>query len=89
MEVYPVSHGYRIPMESLISRDLDNLMMAGRCICCTHEAQGSLRITATAMATGQAAGICAALAVKSHKNCIEVDYEEVKKELLRQGMVIE
>ena len=89
MEVDPVSHGYRIPMESLISRDLDNLLMAGRCICCTHEAQGSLRITATAMATGQAAGICAALAVKSHKNCIEVDYEEVKKELLRQGMVIE
>lgn len=89
MEFYPVTKGYQIPMESLISIDIDNLMMAGRCICCTHEAQGSVRITATAMATGQAAGICAALSVKNGKKCIETAYDEVRAELLKQKMVIQ
>lgn len=89
MEYYTVNRGYQIPLESLAARDLDNLLAAGRCICCTHEAQGSLRITATAMATGHGAGVCAALASRDKRACISVNYEELKKNLLAQDAVVE
>ena len=45
-----------IPMRSLRSRDIDNLFMAGRCISCSHEAQATLRVIGTCLATGEAAG---------------------------------
>jgi hypothetical protein len=37
------------------------------------------------MATGQAAGVCAALAVNQNKPPREIAYQSVQKELLRQG----
>lgn len=55
-----VSKAYSIPSRCLISKDIDNLIMCGRCISATHEAIASARISATAMATGQAAGAIAA-----------------------------
>lgn len=88
MEFYRVSRGYQIPMESLISRDVGNLLMGGRCICCTHEAQASLRITTTAMVTGQAAGICAAIRASQKTLSHSLDYELIKRELEKQDVVL-
>jgi hypothetical protein len=51
-----------VPLGALISRDCARLGMAGRCLSATHEALGALRVIATAMATGEAIGIAAALA---------------------------
>ncbi len=50
-----------IPMGCLRARDLRNVFIAGRCISSTHRAQASIRVMGTALATGQAAGIVAAL----------------------------
>lgn len=50
---------YEIPLRSLESRDLDNLLVAGRCISATHEALGSARVIGTCLATGEAAGVAA------------------------------
>ncbi len=47
----------------LISRDVENLLTAGRCISAEHEAQACLRIQQTCMATGQAAGLAAAMSI--------------------------
>jgi hypothetical protein len=55
---------YDIRYGCVVSRDVDNLLMAGRCISAEHEAQGSLRIQQTCMATGQAAGAAAALSLQ-------------------------
>ena len=49
-----------IPLRAIRSRDLANLFMAGRCISCSHEAQASIRVIGTCLATGEAAGIAAA-----------------------------
>jgi len=50
----------QIPLRSLRHRDVKNLWIAGRCISATHEAQASIRVMGTCMATGEAAGRAAA-----------------------------
>ncbi len=51
----------QIPLGALKVRAVTNLWTAGRCISCEHEAQAALRVIGTCMATGQAAGVAAAL----------------------------
>jgi hypothetical protein len=53
-----------IPLGALISRSHPHLGMAGRCLSASHEALGALRVIGTALATGQAAGVAAALAAR-------------------------
>jgi len=55
---------YNIPFASIYSKDLDNLMMAGRNISCSHVAFTSTRVMSTCAAVGQAAGTAAALCVE-------------------------
>lgn len=60
----PVTGIYNIPMRSLYSKDIDNLMFAGRDISASHIALGSTRVMATCGAMGQAVATAA-------KYCIE------------------
>jgi hypothetical protein len=57
-----------IPLRALRAKDDDALFVAGRCVSCAHEAQASLRVIGTCMATGEAAGLAAALKV-FHGDC--------------------
>lgn len=68
-EDLPASPGFRvrpyqIPLRSLIAADVDNLMMAGRCISGDVYALGSYRLTGNVVRTGEAAGLAAAMAVE-------------------------
>ncbi len=60
-----------IPLRSLRARDRDNLFVAGRCISCSHEAQASVRVMGTCFATGEAAGIAAALYTDGDGRAVE------------------
>lgn len=51
---------YDIPLRALIARDVEGLLMAGRCISGDFWAHGSYRVTGNAVAMGEAAGIEAA-----------------------------
>jgi hypothetical protein len=55
---------YGIPYRSLYSRNVPNLMFAGRDASCTHAAMSSTRVMGTGCSMGQAAGTAAAMAVK-------------------------
>jgi len=55
---------YGIPYGSLVSRNIENLMFAGRNASCTHAAMSSTRVMGTGCSMGQAAGTAAALAVR-------------------------
>ncbi|MEI7833631.1 MAG: FAD-dependent oxidoreductase, partial [bacterium] len=55
---------YGIPYRSLYSRNIDNLMFAGRDASCTHAASSSTRVMGTGCSMGQAVGVAAALAVQ-------------------------
>ena len=56
---------YDIPLRALIARDVDGLMMAGRCISGDFIAHASYRVTGNAVAMGEAAGAVAALAAQA------------------------
>ena len=81
----PPHEAYDIPLRCLLPRGLDRVMTAGRCISGTHEAHSSYRVTPIAMATGHAAGVCAALAAGSGRLPRDVPHAEVQSALLRQG----
>ncbi|WP_129664020.1 FAD-dependent oxidoreductase [Phytoactinopolyspora endophytica] len=54
---------YHIPLRSLYSSNVSNLLFAGRDISASHVAFGTTRVMATCAATGEAAGSAAALCV--------------------------
>ena len=56
---------YDISYRTLVPQKVSNLLVAGRCHSASSEASASSRVTATAMALGEAAGTAAALATKS------------------------
>lgn len=61
------SKPYDIPLRSLIARDVDGLMMAGRCISGDFIAHSSYRVTGNAAAMGEAAGRVAAKSAEQGK----------------------
>lgn len=73
---------YEIPLGPLWSRDTDNLFAAGRNLDGDRMAGASLRVMGTAFATGQAAGVAAAL-LTEHGTALEASL--VRAELQRQG----
>ncbi|MEP6672930.1 MAG: FAD-dependent oxidoreductase, partial [Chthoniobacter sp.] len=67
---------YDIPLRALIARDVDGLLMAGRCISGDFIAHASYRVTGNATAMGEAAGAVAAIAAKSGRPPHEVEWSE-------------
>jgi len=61
---HPAPSPYGIPYRALYSRNIDNLMFAGRCASCTHAAMSSTRVMGTGSSMGQAVGTAAAMAVR-------------------------
>jgi hypothetical protein len=85
----PKGFKYQIPYRILTPKDVDNLLVAGRCASCDHEALGSLRVMPQCGVMGQAAGAAAALAVKSGTTPREADLETLRKTLREQGCLID
>jgi hypothetical protein len=81
----PPGEAYDIPLRCLIPQKVESLIVAGRCISGTHEAHSSYRVMPIVMATGQAAGVCAALAARSGASIRDVPPADVQGELLLQG----
>ena len=84
----PPNESYDIPLRCLIPRQIENIIVAGRCISGTHGALGSYRVMPICMATGQAAGVCAALASRKKKAPRKINFRDVQNELIRQGACI-
>lgn len=76
-----------VPLRALLSKDFDNLLMAGRCISSTHEAQGALRVIGTCLAMGQAAGLAAAHLVRSATRRIDPGTEATVAAPIREAVL--
>jgi hypothetical protein len=75
---------YDIPYRSLLPKKLTNLLVAGRCHSADKLAAASTRVTVTAMALGQAAGVAAALAVDRRTTPVELAGMLVRRTLEAQ-----
>jgi hypothetical protein len=76
---------YDIPLRALIAKDVDGLMMAGRCISGDFIAHSSYRVTGNAVAMGEAAGVTAALAALTKRMPHEVAWSESEAKLKDMG----
>ena len=76
---------FDIPLRALIARDVQGLLLAGRCISGDFLAHSSYRVTGDAVATGQGAGALAAVAARSHLLPQNVSWGEVRDALGRLG----
>lgn len=79
---------YSIPYRSLLPKEYDNLLVAGRCLSATHEAQSAVRIMPTCVCMGQAAGIAAAVAAETGTALSGVDTDAVRRRLTERGAVL-
>jgi hypothetical protein len=84
----PTGLTYGVPYRTLLPRELDGLLVAGRCLSATHDAHASVRSIAQCTATGQAAGTAAALAVRCGVTPAELDPAVLRTELRAQGAVL-
>ena len=81
----PPGEAYDIPLRCLMPKNAEGLVVAGRCISGTHEAHSSYRVMPIVMATGHAAGVCAALAALEGSPPRAIEARRVQRELVRQG----
>ncbi len=82
---------YQIPFRSIYSKNIDNLLFAGRNVSVSHIALSSTRIIETCTAMGQAAGVAAAMCVerkKSPRDIYKNYINELQEECLRQDYYI-
>ncbi len=79
---------YDIPLRCLVPLKIDNLLVAGRCISGTHMANASYRTMPICFATGQAAGVCAAISAQNSQKPRGTPAVKVQEELLRQGAIL-
>ncbi len=79
---------YSIPYRCLYSKNVDNLLMAGRDISASHMALSNTRVMLTCAVIGQAAGTAAALCVQHHttpRGVYQEHLEELQQQLLKDG----
>ena len=82
---FPDGEYYTIPYRSMLPLRADNLIVSGRCISSTHEAQASYRVMPIVTTLGQAAGVAAAVSIKQEVKPKEVDIREVQRILKESG----
>jgi hypothetical protein len=76
---------YDIPLRALIAKDVDGLMMAGRCISGDFISHSSYRVTGNAVGMGEAAGATAAVAALSKRLPHDVAWSESLEALKKIG----
>ena len=76
-------HAYSIPYRSLLPLEVENIIVAGRCI--AHE---GIAVQSTCFATGEAAGAAAAVSVKNETTFRNVNVKELQQVLRAQGVYL-
>ena len=75
------SQPYDIPLRALIAKDVDGLLMAGRCISGDWLAHSSYRVTGEAVSMGEAAGVLAAASAQTDRLPHEVPWQEIAERI--------
>lgn len=78
---------FNLPLRALYSRNIANLMMAGRNISATHAAFTSTRVMATCAVVGQAAGTVAAFCARDRVTPRQLAEEKPRLHALQQALL--
>ena len=76
-EKLPKGGYYEIPYGALVTKEIENLIVAGRCISASFILQASMRIQPTCMSIGEAAGIAAAWGKKQHIAANAISWDKI------------
>ncbi|MBQ9806748.1 MAG: FAD-dependent oxidoreductase [Clostridia bacterium] len=85
---FPAGEYYTIPYRSLIPKNAENLLVAGRCISSDHGAQASYRIMPVVCCIGEAAGTAIGLLVENKTSVREVNVSELQNILKKNGAYV-
>ena len=83
-----VKKPFGIPFGCLVSAEIDNLMLAGRCASMDAAALASARVMPQCMSMGEAAGAAAAMALEGGIPPREIDVQALRTTLLEHGVVL-
>jgi len=75
---------FQIPSRALIG-DIDNLLVAGRCVAGDAVSHAATRNMMCCCVTGQGAGTIAAISLKNNENTHNINIKNVQDELIKQG----
>lgn len=76
---------YTIPYRSLVVKESDNVLVAGRCLSADRVALSAVRVMPPCFAMGEAAGTASAIAVKDGVTAKNVPFEKIKEILLKNN----
>ncbi len=76
---------YDIPYRSLIPTESKNLLVAGRCISVTHEAQAAIRVMPIVCCLGEAAGLATAIACADKRSVKDIDIDKLRNDIRLNG----
>lgn len=82
---YEKGESFGVPYRCLTPKGLKNVLVGGRCISADRQANGSIRIMACCLNTGEAAGIGAAMAAKDTRDVHGVNTDELRAKLRAFG----
>lgn len=77
-----------VPLSALVPKGSRNILVAGRCVSSDRLANSGLRVQASCMAMGQAAGAAAALASLGNTTPLAVSLKDVRKMLREHGAIV-
>lgn len=80
---------YDIPYGSLVTGTVSNLLAAGRCISVDHRVHHSTKEIPACFATGEAAGIAAAMAASASADVHRLDVRALQQRLVRCGAILD
>jgi hypothetical protein len=75
---------FQVPYRALVPQEIDNLLVAGRCISGDRIAHSAFRNMSCCVVTGQGAGVAAAVSIRDKVTTAQVDLKKVQKCLKKQ-----
>lgn len=83
-----LKQNYQIPYSTLVSKNVSNLIVAGRSISTTLFANASTRVMAPCLAIGHAAGVASSLSIEHETDFVNVDINLLQNTLSNQGAIL-
>jgi hypothetical protein len=77
-----------VPLSALVPKGSRNIIVAGRSVSSDRLANSGLRVQASCMAMGQAAGVTAALATEHGTTPLELSLTEIRRHLRDHGAIV-